>query len=104
MATPLSTIDIVVRELSRHLEGIEKSESVDNDLKLIDGQLEMCRQILQRMRTAAGDSMAHRWDRTTVGELIDAVLDGIRDPHRVDVTDGPESVENQTLWLPQEAV
>ncbi len=88
LATPLSTIDVIVRELSRHLEDCEKPESVDTDLELIDGQLEMCRQILQRMRSAAGDSMAHRWDRTTVGDLIDTTLEGIRDPHRVDVIDG----------------
>ena len=104
LATPLSTIDVIVRELSRHLEGVEKPESVDTDLNLIDGQLAMCKQILQRMRSAAGDSMAQRWDRTTVGELIDTVLEGIRDPHRVDVLDGPATVEDQTLWLPQEAV
>ena len=48
--------------------------------------------------------MAHRWDRTTVGDLIDTTLEGIRDPHRVDVTDGPDAVENQPLWVPQEAV
>jgi len=104
LATPLSTIDVVVRELSRHLEGCEKPESVDTDLKLIDGELDMCRQILQRMRSAAGDSMAQRWDRTTVGDLIDQTLEGIRDPHRVDVTDGTDAVESQALWVPQEAV
>ena len=104
LATPLSTIDVIVRELSRHLEDCQKPESVDTDLKLIDGQLEMCRQILQRMRSAAGDSMAHRWDRTTVGDLIDTTLEGIRDPHRVDVNDGSDAVESQTLWVPQEAV
>jgi two-component system sensor histidine kinase RegB len=104
LATPLSTIDVVVRELSRHLEGCEKPESVDTDLKLIDGELDMCRQILQRMRSAAGDSMAQRWDRTTVGDLIDQTLEGIRDPHRVDVTDGTAAVEGQALWVPQEAV
>ena len=104
LATPLSTIDVIVRELSRHLEGVAKPESVDTDLKLIDGQLDMCKQILQRMRSAAGDSMAQRWDRTTVGDLVDTTLDGIRDPHRVDVRDGSEAVEGQTLWVPQEAV
>lgn len=104
LASPLSTIDVIVRELSRHLESVDKPKSVDTDLKLIDGQLDMCRQILQRMRSAAGDSMAHQWDRTTVGDLIDATLEGIRDPHRVDVFDGDEAVESQPLWLPQEAV
>ena len=104
LATPLSTIDVIVRELSRHLEGCEKPQSVDTDLQLIDGQLEMCKQILARMRSAAGDAMAHRWDQTTVGDLIDATLEGIRDPHRVDVDDGSDLVENQELWVPREAV
>ena len=104
LATPLSTIDVIVREMSRHLEDCDKPETVDTDLRLIDGQLEMCRQILGRMRSAAGDSMAHRWNKTTVGELIDCTLEGIRDPHRVDVADGSDSLENHPLWLPQEAV
>ncbi len=104
LATPLSTIDVIVRELSRHLDDVDKPESVDKDLRLIDGQLEMCKQILQRMRGAAGDSMAQRWDRTTIGDLIDTVLEGIRDPHRVDVTDASEQIENRPLWIPQEAL
>jgi len=104
LATPLSTIDVIARELSRHLEGIQKPATVDDDLRLIDGQLEMCRQILQRMRSAAGDSMAQQWDQTTVGELIDHALDGIREPHRVEVVDPSDEVENRVLWVPQEAV
>ena len=104
LATPLSTIDVVARELTRHLEGVEKPATVDQDLKLIDHQLDLCRHILQRMRGAAGDSMAQEWFRTTVGELIDATLEGVRDPHRVDVVDGTEDVENKTLWMPEEAV
>ena len=104
LATPLSTIDVIVRELSRHLEDCEKPDSVTTDLRLIDGQLEICRQVLQRMRSAAGDSMASRWAQITVGDLIDVTLEGIRDPHRVDVPDGVESVESTRLWVPQEAV
>ncbi|MCC9601383.1 sensor histidine kinase [Stieleria sp. JC731] len=104
LATPLSTIDVISRELSRHLEGIEKPESVAEDLRLIDHQLELCRHILHRMRGAAGDSMAQQWYKTTVGDLIDATLEGVRDPHRVDVIDGSEDDENRTLWMPEEAV
>jgi two-component system sensor histidine kinase RegB len=104
LATPLSTIDVIARELSRHLEGVDKPASVDEDLKLIDNQLDLCRHVLQRMRGAAGDSMAQQWYQTTVGDLIDATLEGIRDPHRVDVVDGTDDVETKTLWLPEEAV
>jgi two-component system sensor histidine kinase RegB len=48
--------------------------------------------------------MAQRWDRTTVGDLIDTTLEGIRDPDRVDVIDGSDEVENHPLFVPQEAV
>ncbi len=104
LATPLSTIDVVVRELQRHLEECQTPPSVKQDLQLIDSELESCRQILLRMRAAAGDQSGQSWDRTTVEDLIDATLEGVRDPHRVDVVDGPEDVEQQALWLPQEAV
>lgn len=104
LATPLSTIDVIARELTRHLESVPKPATVDQDLKLIDHQLDLCRHILQRMRGAAGDSMAQQWYETTVGDLIDATLEGIRDPHRVDVIDNSEEVENETLWMPEEAV
>ena len=104
LATPLSTIDVIVRELSRHLEDVNKPDSVTTDLQLIDAQLEMCKQILHRLRDSAGDSMAQRWDHTTVGELIDTTLEGIRDPHRVEVSDGADVVEQAALWVPQEAV
>lgn len=104
LATPLSTIDVISRELGRHLEDCETPPSVREDLRLIDQQLEICRQILRRMRSAVGDSMADAWDRTTIGDLIDCALEGVRDPDRVDVNDGPESVENHPLWIPQEAV
>lgn len=104
LATPLSTIDVITRELGHHLKGVETPESVRQDVRLIDQQLDLCRQILRRMRGAVGDSMADRWDRTTVGELIDCALDGVRDPDRVDVDDAPEEVEQQPLWIPQEAL
>jgi two-component system, sensor histidine kinase RegB len=104
LATPLSTIDVIARELDRHLKDCETPASVREDLRLIDHQLEMCKQILRRMRGAAGDSMINQWNHTTVGELIDCALEGVRDPDRVDVTDGPIHVEAQPLWLPQEAM
>ncbi|MFG0289201.1 MAG: ATP-binding protein [Rhodopirellula sp. JB044] len=131
LATPLSTIDIACRELTRHLDSVEKPVSIDEDLQLIDGQLHMCRQILARMRSAAGDAVADQWNRTTLGDLIDTTLDGIRDPHRVEILDPDEpwtidegvaeegadrafesagddaetpAWERQPMWLPEEAV
>jgi two-component system sensor histidine kinase RegB len=106
LASPLSAIDVACRELTRHLEDIPKPKSVDEDLSLIDGQLLMCRQILSRMRAASGDTAAQRWNRTTLGDLIDTALEGIRDPHRVEIVEpfGDVSWEDQPMWLPEEAV
>lgn len=110
LATPLSTIDVAVRELSRHLKTndggatIQFNGSVQQDLRLIDNELDRCRLILGRMRSAAGDSAAERFRQITVGELIDATLEGIRDPHRVDVDDPSDSVEATPLWVPLETV
>lgn len=104
LATPLSTIDVITRELARHLQDCETPESVRQDVRLIDQQLDICRQILRRMRGAVGDSMADRWDATTVGELLDCALEGVREPDHVDVEDAAEAIEGQPLWIPQEAV
>ena len=104
LATPLSTIDVVVREMSHHLESCEKPETVDQDLRLIDGELDRCRSILGRMRAAAGDSAAERFRQTTVGDLIDTSLEGVRQPHRVDVADCEEEVEATPMWVPTETV
>jgi two-component system sensor histidine kinase RegB len=104
LATPLSTIDVITRELARHLQDCETPESVRQDVRLIDQQLDICRQILRRMRGAVGDSMADRWDATTVGELLDCALEGVRDPDHVDVEDAADAIEGQPLWIPQEAV
>ena len=58
------------------------------------------------MRAASGDTAAQRWNRTTLGDLIDTALEGIRDPHRVEIieSDDDASWEDQPMWLPEEAV
>lgn len=104
LATPMSTIAVIARELGRQLEAIDVPPSVRDDLKLVNSQLHHCRMILSRMRSAAGDYTAERWDRMTVGELIDSVLEGIREPHRVEISDSIDAAEDVPLWLPREAV
>lgn len=104
LATPMSTVMLIARELQHHLENVDVPDSVRNDLKLIDSELRLCRSILSRMRSAAGDHSSEQWGKKTLGELIDVVLEGIREPHRVEIADVPEEVENALLWLPCEAV
>ena len=104
LATPMSTVLLIARELQHHLEEVDVPESVRRDLQLIDSELRHCRAILVRMRSAAGDHAGERWQETTVGELLDTVLEGIREPHRVEISPQTERFEEETLWLPSEAV
>lgn len=104
LATPMSTVLLIARELQHHLEEVDVPESVRRDLQLIDSELRHCRAILARMRSAAGDHAGEQWQETTVGELLDTVLEGIREPHRVEISTQTERFEEQTLWLPSEAV
>jgi two-component system, sensor histidine kinase RegB len=103
LSSPLSTIAVVAREMDRHLASGAAIGSLRDDLKLIDGELEHCRQILARMRSTAGDRSAERWDRLTVGDLLDHVVEGVRHPDRVDVP-VTNDVEQLPLHLPVEAV
>ena len=104
LASPLSTIAVVVREMQHHTEGVEMPESVEIDLQLIEAEVDHCKSILSRMRSAAGDQAAEHWDQTTLVDLVDAVLEGVRDPHRVEVSDDVDAFEDYTLWIPTEAV
>lgn len=103
LATPLSTIAVVAREMHRHLDEAGAPPEVRNDVSLIDHELQHCRQILSRLRAAAGDHSAELWDHVSGGELIDAMLDGAREPNRIEV-EVTDQAEHVALWLPLEAV
>jgi two-component system, sensor histidine kinase RegB len=103
LASPLSTIAVVAREMSRHLEQVDPDGAIRKDVKLIDGELDHCRQILNRMRSHAGDSSAESWGRATLGELLDAILEGVREPSRIEVT-VTDTDEEALLWLPVETI
>lgn len=104
LATPMSTVLLIARELQHNLESVDVPQSVRRDLEVIDSELRHCRAILSRMRSAAGDHAGEQWQQTTVGDLLDVVLEGIREPHRVDISPDTERYEDQQLWLPSEAI
>jgi two-component system sensor histidine kinase RegB len=104
LATPMSTVVLVARELQRNMEGVEVPESVRHDLQLIENQLRLCRAIIDRMRSAAGDSAGEQWRQCSLADLIDTVLEGIREPERVEISAATERHEASQLWLPREAL
>lgn len=111
LATPLSTIDVAIHELSRRLRSRDASatdafnvdadhfESVDKDLALIDGELDRCRRILNQMR--GGLSVDETGEHgVRISDLIDESLENVREPHRVVVIDPPTYIQDAMLQLP----
>lgn len=85
LATPLSTIAVVAKELSRSVEKHSLPPFVAQDVALIRSELNRCRQILDRMTSAAGDAAGERLSSTTLDEFFREVLLGVREPQRVRV-------------------
>ncbi len=103
LATPLSTIAVVAKELSRNVEKHSLPPAVVRDVELIRSELDHCRQILDRMTSAAGDAAGERLTTATVDQFFKEVLLGVRERERVHVQIA-ENVQQATCELPMQAV
>jgi len=93
LATPLSTIATVARELERRLGAAADADVVD-DLRLLRSQVERCRAILDQMSARAGESAGEGLTDVTLAELTQAAVADLaaRAPVRVELPgagDGP---------------
>jgi len=86
LASPLTTIAVVAKELSRSLDKHGAPDTAKQDVSLIRSELDRCRQILDRMTSAAGEAAGERLDAISVDRFLDETLLGLREPHRVKVT------------------
>ncbi|MFT5429649.1 MAG: two-component system sensor histidine kinase RegB, partial [Myxococcota bacterium] len=78
LATPLSTIAVVARELELGLQRRAAGSEVANhdintleDVQLIRGQVDRCRDILGHMSAAAGDTPGEVMEAVSLVELVD---------------------------------
>ncbi|MBY0586218.1 sensor histidine kinase [bacterium] len=85
LATPLSTIAVVARELELHLRSSGASEESLADTTLIRTELAQCRTILDRMAGRAGESVGEGMTELTPSALIQEVLTGLPHADRVEV-------------------
>lgn len=83
LATPLGTIAIASKELSRALEALEVPASTREDAALVRAQVERCRAILSRMSASSGELAAEGFSTWTVGEWVTLALADVRDAGRV---------------------
>jgi two-component system sensor histidine kinase RegB len=78
LATPLSTIAVVSKELSRNLERQSAPSGVLSDVALIRSELNRCREILDRMTAATGQAAGEQLRPIGLGEFIQEVMLGVR--------------------------
>ncbi|MEZ6096172.1 MAG: ATP-binding protein [Pirellulaceae bacterium] len=103
LATPLSTIAIVARDVEQFFEENPPetpgaSEVVD-DIHLIRSQLDRCRVILDRMASQSGQAIGETIQHISVRDFWDSVLDEVTEPDRVSVQVKNE-VWDVTLYVP----
>ena len=102
LATPLSTIAVVAKELSRNVPKWNAPEAVKSDLILIQDELKHCRTILDRMRAGAGEAAGEHIANIPASTIIDEILVGIRDKNRIAVD--RNQLPSSMLQLPLQAV
>jgi two-component system sensor histidine kinase RegB len=76
LATPLSTIAVIAKEVERALDGQEIPAGVREDMAAIRSELERCRTILDRMSAESGQTIGEAISYVTAEQLLRAVVDG----------------------------
>ena len=85
LASPLSTIAVVAKELSRSLEKTDASPSVRRDVELIREELNRCREILHRMKSGAGEAAAEHLHPVSLAEIVRETVQPMREQQRVEI-------------------
>lgn len=103
LATPLSTIAVVAKELVRSLEREGRSPQAVEDLRLVRGEVARCRRILDRMHMESGDRAGEALLELEAQDLVADTLEELPGAERVDSFISAEAGLAQ-LRLPVEAV
>ncbi len=88
LATPLSTIAVVAREVEKAVESRlgdhEFNRELVDDIRLIRCELDRCRKILDRMSADAGQTIGEAMQAVSLDRLKTETLAGLSDAGRVD--------------------
>ena len=107
LATPLSTIAIVAKDVEqafeKHPPNFPGAEDVIDDVHLIRSELDRCRMIIDRMASHAGDTMGESIRSVSVEEISTRTLEGIADSDRVELR-LPAAAKEHFLSVPTDAL
>jgi two-component system sensor histidine kinase RegB len=103
LATPLSTIAVVARDVEQafeeHPPQFPGAEDVIEDVHLIRSQLDRCRKILDRMASHAGETIGESIESVSIAKLATASLDGLMGRGRVQL-ELPEDADQDFIDVP----
>jgi two-component system sensor histidine kinase RegB len=77
LATPLSTIAVVAKELEQQLARAHASEETTGDARLIREQVERCREILVQMAADAGETAGEAIVTVGIERLVELAVNGL---------------------------
>lgn len=104
LASPLSTIAIVAKELEQRLERDAKpDDDLVADARLMRDEVARCRRILDRMTFDAGDQVGEELVSVSVEALLSGTVEHVPGASRVDVEVAPE-VRQTLLFVPAEGL
>ncbi len=107
LATPLSTIAIVAKDVEKafekHPPNFPGAADVIEDVSLIRSQLDRCRGILDRMSSHAGESIGEQMQSVSMQELVDCCLEGLIGSERVQVN-LPDDADSWMVEVPLDAL
>jgi two-component system sensor histidine kinase RegB len=83
LATPLSAIAIASKEMDREFIRSGASDGALADLRLIRGQVDRCKEILQHMSARAGETAGEPIVELDVARWVEGALDGLPERERV---------------------
>jgi len=89
LATPLTTIALVAKDVEQSLQQKESDDDDDliEDVGLIRQQLDRCKTILDRMASHAGETVGEMMQKIPIAAFCDDVRQGLADEgHRICVT------------------
>jgi two-component system sensor histidine kinase RegB len=101
--TPLATIAVIARELERYATITQPNEAIALDSGLIRGEVDRCREILERMSADGADPTGETPEAIGAAEFLDIVLEDLPETERQRIqieTDDP----GMLLVIPMRAV
>ena len=104
LATPLTTIAVVSKELERELSHRELPADVVGEIELIRREVDRCRMILNRMSIDAGHATAEVDVEISVLDLVSQTLDELPDERSRVAVDMPADVGRRKLKVPLQSV